>query len=119
MSMKATVAGLIQAAGESLTYRRLTLRETDAGEVLVDSTTDVVCYGAPTPFVIVDADYRTIETNDISVEVDAQSFDSAGLVPKSDDFLYVNGAWRKILDYHPRRWQGETVAYSMHIQGIS
>jgi hypothetical protein len=119
MSMKATVSGLLQAAGESLTYRRLTLTETDDGEVLVDATTDAACYGAPTPWAVVDADNRVIESNEIGIEVDALSLDNASLVPQTDDYILVNGEFRKILDYKPRRWIGETVSYNLKVQGIS
>lgn len=115
--MKATVAGLLELAGESLTFRRETLSPTSDGEVIVDATTDVACFGAPTPYELSDVDGRVIQAGDMVVEVDAQSFDSSGLTPKPDDLILYNSTWWKIQNSDPRRFQGETVSYSFHLRG--
>jgi hypothetical protein len=115
--MKTTVAGLIELAGESLTFRRETLSPTTDGEVIVDSTTDVACFGAPTPYMLSDADGRVMQAGDIVIEVEALSFDSTGITPKPDDLVLYNSTWWKIQDSDPRRFQGETVSYSFQLRG--
>ena len=43
------------------------------------------CFGAPTPYMLSDADGRVMQAGDIVIAVEALSFDSTGITPKPDD----------------------------------
>jgi hypothetical protein len=115
--MKPTVAGLIEKAGEALTLRRRVFRDTDEGETVVDSTSDVTCYGAPTPYEITTENASFVHAGDILIELEAMSFDNAGIEPEGDDLILLDAVWHNLVDVKPRKFQGETVSYYAHVRG--